>query len=60
MVGNRPVVGVRNPVRSVSISSYLRARNAGMGLPESGGKPHPGNKNLKSEPGPAAGGGIAF
>jgi len=60
MVGNRPVVGVRNPVRFTSTSSYLRAKN-GMGSPESGGKPHPRNPHLiltmtsettTSEPGP--------
>lgn len=45
MVVIRPVVGVRNPVRSTSSSSYLRAKNAGAGLPESTGKPHPGNTN---------------
>jgi len=61
MVGNRPVVGVRNPVRFTSTSSYLRAKNAGTGSPESGGKPHPHNPHLiftmtsetmTSEPGP--------
>jgi len=60
MVGTRPVVGVRNPVRSTSISSYLRVKNAGTGSPESGGKPHPRTpyliptmtKETTSEPGP--------
>jgi len=60
MVGNRPVVGVRNPVCFTPTSSYLRAKNAGTGLPESGGKPHPRNPHLiltmtsatTSEPGP--------
>jgi len=60
MVGNRPVVGVRNPVRFTSTSSYLRAKNTGTGLPESGGKPDPRNPHLiltmtsvmTSEPGP--------
>jgi len=46
MVGNRPVVGVRNPVRFTSTSSYLRAKNAGMGSPQPGGKPHPRNPHL--------------
>jgi hypothetical protein len=66
MVGNRPVVGVRNPVRSTSSLSYLRAKNAGTGSPESGKphqrKPDPGNHHLigamTSEPSPAAGGGA--
>jgi len=61
MFGNRPVVGVRNPVRFTSTSSYLRAKNAGMGSPESGDKPHPHIPHLilavtsettTSEPGP--------
>jgi len=61
MVGNRPVVGVRNPVRFTSTSSYLRAKNAGLGSPQPGGKPHPRNPHLiltmtsettTSEPGP--------
>jgi len=60
MVGNRPVVGVRNPVHFTSTSSYLRAKNAGMGSPRPGGKPHPRNPHLiltmtsetTSEPGP--------
>jgi len=37
MVGNRPVVGVRNPVRFTSTSSYLRAKSAGTSSPASGG-----------------------
>jgi len=45
MVGNRPAVGVRNPVCSTSLSSYLRAKNDGASSPESGGQPHPGNQN---------------
>jgi len=45
MVGNRPVVGVRNPVRSTSSSSYLRVKNAGAGPSKSGGEAHPGNQN---------------
>jgi len=45
MVGNRPVAGVRNPVRSTSSSSYLRVKNAGTGPLKSGGEPHPGSKN---------------
>jgi hypothetical protein len=36
MVVNRPVVGVRNPVCSTSICSFLRAKNAGMASPKSG------------------------
>jgi len=61
MVVNRPVVGVRNPVRFTSTSSPLRVKNAGTGLPQSGGKPHPRNPHLiltmtsetaTSEPGP--------
>jgi hypothetical protein len=55
MVVNRPVVGVRNPVRSASPYSYFRAKKAGTGSPESGDKPHPRNPNLflatTSEPG---------
>jgi len=50
MVGNRPVVGVRNPVCSTSLHSYSRAKNDGMGSPESGGKPHPGNRNPRVTP----------
>jgi hypothetical protein len=50
MVGHRPVIGVRNPVCSTSISSHARAKNAGIGLPESGGEPHPGNKNRRVSP----------
>jgi hypothetical protein len=57
MVVNRPVVGVRNPVRSTSTSTYLRAKNAGAGSPASDGDPHPRKLHLKSEPGSAAGGG---
>jgi len=45
MVVNRPVVGVRNPVRSTSSSSYSRAKNAGTGFPQSGGELHPGCKS---------------
>jgi len=45
MVGNRPVVGVRNPVSSASPNSFLRAKNDGTGAPASGGKPNPGNQN---------------
>jgi hypothetical protein len=55
MVVNRPVVGVRNPVRFTSTSSYSRAKNAGTGSPESGDKPHLRNPHLflatTSEPG---------
>jgi hypothetical protein len=36
MVGNRPVVGVRNPVCSTSTPSYLRAKSVGADLPDSG------------------------
>jgi hypothetical protein len=50
MVGNRPVVGVRNPVCSTSTSNYLRAKNAGTGSPASGGTPHPGNENRRVNP----------
>jgi len=50
MVGNRPVVGVRNSVYSTSTSNYLRAKSAGTGSPESGGKPDPGNKNRTVSP----------
>jgi hypothetical protein len=46
MVVNRPVVGVRNPVRSASPYSYFRAKKAGTGSPESGDKPHPRNPHL--------------
>ena len=46
MVVNRPVVGVRNPVRSTPTSSLSRAKNAGTGSPESGDKPHPRNPHL--------------
>jgi hypothetical protein len=35
MVGNRPT-GVRNPVCSTSIYSFLRAKNAGTASPTSG------------------------
>jgi hypothetical protein len=41
MVGNRPVTGVRNPVCSTSPCSYLRAKNVGSDLPESGGTTDP-------------------
>jgi hypothetical protein len=58
MVGNRPVGGVRNPVRSTSSSSYLRAKNAGTGSLESG-KARP-NYKPNSEPCPAAGGSATF
>jgi len=34
MVGNRPVVGVRNPVCFSSSSIYLRAKNAAALFPE--------------------------
>jgi hypothetical protein len=50
MVGNRPVVGVRNPVRFTSICSFLRAKNAGTDAPESGGEPLPGNQNQTVSP----------
>jgi hypothetical protein len=50
MVGNRPVVGVRNPAYSISISSFSREKNAGTGSPESGGEPHPGNQNQTVSP----------
>jgi hypothetical protein len=49
MVGNRPVIGVRNPVGSTSTPSYLRAKNAGMGLPDSGDNQLPG-KNPRVSP----------
>jgi hypothetical protein len=52
MVGNRPVVGVRNPVRSTSISSFLRAKNAGTGSPESDNATDPAKRHPKSEPCP--------
>ena len=61
MVGNRPVIGVRNSVRFTSTSSPLRVKNAGTGSPKSGGKPHLHSSNLiltttgettTSEPGP--------
>jgi hypothetical protein len=58
MVGNRPVVGVRNPVGSFFPPSFLRAKNAHTGLSGSdtarGGQPHPGNQNpgfKKQKPG---------
>jgi hypothetical protein len=50
MVGNRPVVGVRNPVCSTSITSFLRAKNAGTGSPESGDKPHPRKPHRRVSP----------
>jgi hypothetical protein len=56
MVGDRPVVGVRNPVCFTFISIFLRAKNAGASSPDSGeadpGKPHPGNKNQTVSPVP--------
>jgi hypothetical protein len=36
MVGNRPVVGVRNPVCSAFPASYFRAKNIGAGSPQPG------------------------
>ena len=68
MVVNRPVVGVRNPVRFASIPSLLRVKNAGMGSLKSGQghqrKPHPHNPHLilrtTSEPYRAAGGGATI
>jgi hypothetical protein len=61
MVGNRPVIGVRNPVRSASPSSYLRAKNAAAfcNKAKSTTSPQPTSHLLqKSEPSLAAGGGI--
>jgi hypothetical protein len=61
MVGDRPVVGVRNPFRSVPPSSYLRAKSSGI-LSRTKINHFPGYPHLipatKSEPSPAAGGGI--
>jgi hypothetical protein len=59
MVVNRPVAGVRNPVLSTSISSFLRAKDGGTFAAQ----PIPVNHILRStrgttsEPGSAAGGG---
>jgi hypothetical protein len=54
MVGNRPFGGVRNSVCSISTSSSLRAKNAGAGVPESGGatqrQPLPGNHHPTVSP----------
>jgi hypothetical protein len=52
MVGNRPVVGVRNPLGSFSPPSFLRAKNAGITPPgtEPGGKLYPGVTNQRVSP----------
>jgi hypothetical protein len=50
MVGIRPVGGVRNPISSTSISSFVRAKNAGEALPEFGSEPHPGNLHQTVSP----------
>jgi len=48
MVGDRPT-GVRNPVCSTSIYSFLRAKNAGTALPTSG-KACPGDTRTDNHP----------
>jgi len=68
MVGNRPVVGVRNSVGSASITSFVRAKNADTDSRESGNapphKPFPRNPHLTlataSEDSLAAGGGATI
>jgi hypothetical protein len=41
---------VRNPISSTSISSFVRAKNAGEALPEFGSEPHPGNLHQTVSP----------
>ena len=62
MVVIRPVTGVRNPVRSTSSHSFLRAKNTGRAMPGFNGNDHgttnPVSLHQRVSPVQAAGGGA--